>query len=250
MCVRLNPGPVPPRARPRSAASEKAKFLKKFVDTMADAGMAVTTLGAPFPSPAMAMVKSSSIEAPKVFDNIDIDPGIGTDGPPDSQKKTIKYRLVIDCRVINASTVPDPFPVPRLQSLGLLQANQSFFMSLDIFRGFWQIPLDVASQDVFTFVTPDGLWKPTRMPQGCRNATFHFQRIMPWVLGDLVGTICAVYVDDIVLWGKTKLELANNLVLILEKLKLHRVHALAKKSVFFTTEVKWFGKLYSAEGPP
>ena len=43
---------------------------------------------------------------------------------------------------------------------------------------------------------------------------------MPWVLGDLVGTICAVYVDDIVLWGKTKLELANNLVLILEKLKL------------------------------
>ena len=62
---------------------------------------------------------------------------------------------------------------------------------------------------------------------------------MHWMLGDLLGTICAVYVDDIVLWGKTKLELANNLVIMLEKLKRHRMHALAEKSVFFTTEVKW-----------
>ena len=70
-------------------------------------------------------------------------------------------------------------------------------MSLDIFHSFWEIPLDVASQDVFTYVTPDGLWKPTRMPQGCRNATSHFQGVMHWMLGDLVGTICAIYVDDI-----------------------------------------------------
>ena len=105
--------------------------------------------------------------------------------------------MVIDYSVINASTVLDPFPVPNLQSLGLLLANQRFFMSLDIFHSFWQIPLDVASQDVFTYVTPDGLWKPTRMPQGCRNATSHFQGVMHWMLGDLVGTICAIYVDDI-----------------------------------------------------
>ena len=236
MCVRLNQGPVPPHALPRSAAPEKAKFLKKFVDTLADAGMVVTASGAPFASAAMAVVKPSSIKAPEVSDNIDIDPGIGADGPRKYQK--IEYRLVIDYSVINASTVPDPFPVPKLQSLGLILANQSF-MSLDIFKGFWHIPLDAASQDVFTFATPDGLWKPTRMPQGCRNATSHFQGVMHWMLGDLLGTICAVYVDDIVLWGKTKLELASNLVIMLEKLKRHRMHALAEKSVFFTTEVKW-----------
>ena len=248
MCASKS-GPVPPRVRPRSVAPEKAKFLKKFVDTLADAGMVVTALGAPFASPAMAVVKPSSIKAPKVSGNIDIDPGIGADSPRNSQKKTIKHRLVIDYRVINASTVPDPFPVPKLQSLGLLLANQSY-MSLDIFKGFWQIPLDVASQDVFTFVTPDGLWKPTQMPQGCRNPTSHLQGVMHWMLGDLVGTICAVYVDDVVLWGKTKLELANNLDLILEKLKRHRMHASAKKIVFSTTEVKWCGKLYCRGRPP
>ena len=70
------------------------------------------------------------------------------------------------------------------------------------------------------------------------------------MLSDLVGTICAVYVDDVVLWGKTKLELANNLDLILEKLKRHRMHASAKKIVFSTTEVKWCGKLYCRGRPP
>ena len=90
-------------------------------------------------------------------DNIDIDPGVGADGPRNSQKKTIEYRMVIDYSVINASTVPHPFPVPKLQSLGLHLAKQSFFMSLDKFKDFWQILLDVGSQDVFTLVTPDGL---------------------------------------------------------------------------------------------
>ena len=160
----------------------------------------------------------------------------------------IKYRLVIDYSAINASTVPVPFPVPKLQSLGLLLTDQRFFTSLDIFEGFWQIPLEVSSQEMFTFVTPDGLWNSTRMPQGYRNATSHFQGVMHWMLGDFGGTICAVYVDDTVLWGKTKSELANHLVLILARLKRYRMHASAEKIVFFTTEVKWCGKLYSAEG--
>ncbi|CAN0421590.1 unnamed protein product, partial [Scytosiphon promiscuus] len=103
MCVRLNPGPVPPHARPRSAAPEKAKFLKKIVGTLADAGMVVTALGASFASPAMAVVKPSSIKAPNVSEN---GPGIDAGGSPSPQKKAIKYRLVIDYSVINASTVP------------------------------------------------------------------------------------------------------------------------------------------------
>ena len=131
MCASKS-GPVPPRVRPRSVAPEKAKFLKKFVDTLADAGMVVTALGAPFASPAMTVVKPSSIKAIEVSDNIDIDPGIGADGPRSSQKKTIKYRMVIDYSAMIASTVPDPFPVPKLQSLELLLANQSF-MSLGTF---------------------------------------------------------------------------------------------------------------------
>ncbi|CAN0387489.1 unnamed protein product, partial [Laminaria digitata] len=66
MRVRLNPGPLPPHARPRRAAPEKANFLKKFVDTLAQAGMVVTALGASFASPAMAVVKPSSVKIKKL----------------------------------------------------------------------------------------------------------------------------------------------------------------------------------------
>ena len=131
MCLRLNPGPVPPHDV-REALLRKSKFLKKFVDTLPDAGTVVAAFGAPFASPAMTVVKPSSIKAIEVSDNIDIDPGIGADGPRSSQKKTIKYRMVIDYSAMIASTVPDPFPVPKLQSLELLLANQSF-MSLGTF---------------------------------------------------------------------------------------------------------------------
>ena len=66
MCVRLNPGPPPPHARPRSAAPEKAKILRNFVYTLAQAGMVTTASGALFASPVMTVVKSSSsITAPK-----------------------------------------------------------------------------------------------------------------------------------------------------------------------------------------
>ena len=67
----------------------------------------------------MAVVKPSSIKAPNVSGIICIDPGTDADDPRNSQKKTIKYRLVIDDSVINASTVPDLYPVPKLQSLRL-----------------------------------------------------------------------------------------------------------------------------------
>ena len=105
MCVRLNPGLVPPHARPRSAAPGKMKFLNKFVDTLADGGIVVAAWRASFSSPTIAVVKPSSIKAPNVSDIVDIDQGIGADGRRNSQKKTIRYRLLMDYSIINGSNV-------------------------------------------------------------------------------------------------------------------------------------------------
>ncbi|CAM9831928.1 unnamed protein product [Laminaria digitata] len=52
---------------------------------------------------------------------------------------------------------------------------------------------------MFTFITPEGLWKPLRMPPGCCNATAHFVGVTDHVLGPLIGDVCVVYVDDIVI---------------------------------------------------
>lgn len=68
------------------------------------------------------------------------------------------------------------------------------------------------------------------------------------VLGSLIGDVCVVYVDDIVIFAKSQLELVQRARMVLERLQHHRLYASAEKRVFFTTEVNWCGKLYSASG--
>lgn len=77
-----------------------------------------------------------------------------------------------------------------------------------------------------------------------RYLTFHRSYVLHVSL--LIGKACVVYVDDI--FGKTKKELARHARLVFECLRRHRMYVSAAKSVFFTSEVKWCGKRYSAEG--
>ena len=85
------------------------------------------------------------------------------------------HRWVINYSVVNSHTEPDPYPEPLLNEQGLILAGYPYYMSLDICKGFWQIPLHEDSQDMFTFITPEGLWKTRQMPQGCCSGTAHWR---------------------------------------------------------------------------
>jgi hypothetical protein len=54
-----------------------------------------------------------------------------------------------------------------------LQGARCFFL-IDLFNGYWQIPVIPEDQEKFSFITGDGIWTPTRVPQGTMNATAHF----------------------------------------------------------------------------
>lgn len=90
--------------------------------------------------------------------------------------------------------------------------------------------------------------KPTRTPQGCRNATAQFVGVMNYVFGSLNGDICVVYADDILIFAKTQQQLVQRARMALQRLHRHHIYPSAEKSIFYTTKVKWCGKLYSASG--
>lgn len=48
------------------------------------------------------------------------------------------------------------------------------FGNIYMLRGFWQFPPLVEAQEVFTTLTPTGLYTPLRVPQGVLNATGYF----------------------------------------------------------------------------
>ena len=68
----------------------------------------------------------------------------------------------------------------------------------------------------------------------------------PYV-GPRIGEICVVSVDDIVIFAQSGQELVHRARMVLGRLQLHGLYASVKK-VFFTKEVNWCGKLYSASG--
>ena len=57
-------------------------------------------------------------------------------------------------------------------------AGAVVFCTMDCLQGYWQCPLAEKVHEYFTLLTGDGLFTPTRVPQGVMNATSYFQAMM------------------------------------------------------------------------
>ena len=107
--------------------------------------------------------------------------------------------FVFDYRRVNELTVPDNFPLPRIEDCIDRIGKAKFITKLDLMKGYWQVPLSNAARKLSAFITPDGLFECKVMPFGLRNAASTFQRLMWLITQDLVG--CIVYLDDILIFS-------------------------------------------------
>ncbi|GLB33343.1 putative retrotransposable element tf2 155 kda protein type 1-like [Lyophyllum shimeji] len=97
-------------------------------------------------------------------------------------------------------------------------------------------------------LTPFGLWEWVVMPMGLRNAPATHQRRVTLALRKLIGKICHVYLDDIIIWSNSIEEHEVNVALVLQALREARLFCSLKKSNLFTTEVDFLGHHISACG--
>ena len=133
-------------------------------------------------------------------------------------QKDGSLRFCIDYRRLNAITKLDVFPLPRIDDSLDLFAKSKYFTTLNLAMGYWQVQMEPASQEKTAFVTLDGHYEFKVMPFGLTNAPATFQRLIG-VLHGLVGRCCLVYIDDIIVMGKTFAEHVQNLRMVLERLK-------------------------------
>ena len=151
-------------------------------------------------------------------------------------------RLVSYYRAVNKHIEKVPGVMPNQEAEMADLRGATCFGKLDMLQGYWQIPLTAEAQEVFTIATLEGLFTPTRVPQGGLNATAYFQGVMTELLA---GLKYKVWVDGIVLWGADEDDLLNTLDTILGCLKDAGLFAAAHKCLFFDTEISWCGKVYS-----
>jgi hypothetical protein len=81
------------------------------------------------------------------------------------------------------------WPMPNLQDELHDLHGSNVFATLDFCQGYWQIPLQKDSQDWQSFITPDGVYTPTRVLHGTRNATQHLQSVLVVMMEDIKSNI-------------------------------------------------------------
>jgi hypothetical protein len=112
--------------------------------------------------------------------------------------------MTVYLRVPNASTKPASWPMPNIQDELHDLHGSEVFATLDFCQSYWQIPLHKDSQDCKSFITPDGVYTPTRVLHGTRNATQHLKSVLVVMIDDIKSNI-KVWLDDCLLHTKTEM---------------------------------------------
>ena len=121
-------------------------------------------------------------------------------------KKCGDLRFCVDYRKFNSVTIKDSYPLPLIQDIFDQLEGESVFSTLHLKGGYWQINVKESDIPKTAFLCHKGMYEFVRMPFGLCNAPAIFQRVMEAVLHDLIAVACFVYLDDVVIFGKTPAE--------------------------------------------
>ena len=148
----------------------------------------------------------------------------------------------VDYRMLNAVTVKDTYPLPRMDECLDSLGDTKVFSALDAISGHWQIPIPESYRGKTAFSCHSGLYRFSRMPFGrLTNAPATFQRAMDILLSPFRWKSCLVYLDDIIIFSKSWEEHIVHVDEILSVLEKTGVNLMLRKCEFFVEKIKYLG---------
>ena len=147
---------------------------------------------------------------------------------------------------LNQQAQTDYYPLPHIEELYAKLGGGALYSKLDLSHAYQQLELSQESQKYTTINTHKGLYVYTRLPYGVSCAPGIFQRTLETLLSDI--PMCAVYLDDILVSGRTTSEHDQNLKLVLEKLQSSGLHLKREKCMFAQDSVEYLGHKIDTSG--
>lgn len=157
-------------------------------------------------------------------------------------------RLCIDFRKLNKITVKRKFPLPIIEEQIDKLCNYTVFTSLDLYSGYYQIPMAKNSISKTAFITPEGKYEFLRMCFGLCNAPYIFQRMMSTIIRELPEGTAFSYLDDVIIPARTEEEALLKTELVLKLLRKYGLTLQLKKCKFFMEKLNYLGKEISKDG--
>jgi len=149
---------------------------------------------------------------------------------------------------LNRLTVPNNYPLPRINDILADCVKGKIWGKIDMMNSFFQTLVHPDDIKYTATLTPFGLWEWVVMPMGMWNSLATHQRRITLMLKDLIGKICHVYLDNIIIWSNTLEEHKQNVSLVLEALWKAYLYCSLKKSILFMMEIDFLGHHISARG--
>lgn len=118
------------------------------------------------------------------------------------KKSTGELRMCVDYRKLNAITVKDAYPIPRIDQLIDIFCGAEKFTKLDMASAFNQIPMAKEDIEKTGFTTRYGNYEYLVMPFGLCNAPATCMRYMQHLFHDLLDKSVVVYMDDVAIFSK------------------------------------------------
>nr|CAH67938.1 H0211F06-OSIGBa0153M17.10 [Oryza sativa] len=164
------------------------------------------------------------------------------------EKKDHTQRMCVDYRALNEVTIKNKYPLPRIDDLFDQLEGATVFSKIDLRSGYHQLRIREEDIPKTAFTTRYGLFECTVMSFGLTNAPAFFMNLMNKVFMEYLDKFVVVFIDDILIYSKTKEEHEEHLRLALEKLREHQLYAKFSKCEFWLSEVKFLGHVISSGG--
>ena len=98
------------------------------------------------------------------------------------------------------------------------------------------------------FSTRYGLYEFTVMSFGLTNAPAYFMYLMNSIFMEELDVFVIIFIDDILIYSKTKEDHARHIHIVLQKLREHCLYAKFSKCEFWLEEVSFLGHVLSKDG--
>ena len=120
-------------------------------------------------------------------------------------------RVCVDYRSVNKDTIPDRYPLPRMDELidSIGSQKAVYFTKLDLMRGYYQVKMAEESKEKTAFICHRGLYQFRRMPFGLTNAPATFQRLMERLFAG--WDFVFIYLDDILIASRREYAWMNKI---------------------------------------